>query len=39
MIPDDEPFKYHPIAQPVPHTDECVDWLEQHEPQPFGIEW
>ena len=39
MIPDDEPFRYQEPAKPVPHTDECIKWLEQHEPRPIGIEW
>jgi hypothetical protein len=39
MIPDDEPFKYQPVAQPKPHTDECLDWLEANEPRPFGYEF
>lgn len=39
MIPPDEPFVYTEPAKPVPHTDECVDWLEAHQPRPFTEEW
>ena len=39
MIPDDEPFVYHPVAEPKPHDDTVLDWLEAHEPRPFGLDW
>jgi len=40
MIPDEESMiRKEPIPQPKPHTDECIEWLEAHEPRPFGIEW
>lgn len=39
MIPDNEPFKLKPIEPTPSHDDECVTWLEQHEPRPFGVEW
>jgi hypothetical protein len=39
MIPDDEPFVYHPVAETKPHDDTTVEWLEAHKPRPFGVEW
>ena len=40
MIPDEESMiRKEPRQKVEPHTDECLDWLEAHEPRPIGIEW